>query len=138
MKIMLLVNNPQHFFPSYIPPALTQDKVFPYNRTGEILEHIKKASTGNFIYLTDFSKELFEFDKIYTIQAIEGNYYTLNLYNGQIASYHITDVETDKPWTIVPSFSNRGMERIYYIKDNEIDDYVLLDESLMYYEKLSK
>ena len=138
MKVMLLVNNPQHFFPSYIPPSLTEYRNFPHNRTGEILEHIKKAATGNLIYLTDFSKELFEFDKIYTIQAIEDNYYTLNLYNGQIASYHITDVETDKPWTIVPSFSNRGMERIYYIKDNEIDDYVLLDESLMYYEKLSQ
>lgn len=131
LRVMLLVNNPQEYFPKEIKRNINGS--FIERRTGDIITTIENLSRENLIYLEDFSVNLFERNKLYTIQAICDSYFTLNPYNYQICNYHITYVDTTKPWTIIRNSSNTGMESVLYL-DN-LNDYILINDEFNYYER---
>lgn len=129
MQIMLLRNNPSEYFPASIPPTLSQGKDYPYNRTGDIIRHMKDLAKGNIILIQDYEQNYVKNNPgiVFTLQGSDDYMYLWNPVDHKVSTYVLQNIYPQSPWTIL---SDKHGE---YVKVLSVSDkYEIIDEQLNY------
>ena len=131
MKVLLCRQN-CNYFPLEVPPTITRRNYYPYNRIGDIIEHIEELSKGNIILLKEYTDKFLQErpDKVYKLQGVDNLYYLYSSSHRRVCVYKVEDVFTYQPWTIC---RNNDGEYIKYL-DGDDENAFLYDAGLNYYK----